>query len=1102
MPKTPVKALLLTLAAISILSAQSTPIPGKFYEYYAVANTQGGAFTALGEPSINDNGLCAFMGQTSIGQTLWTSDGNMHPPVDINPGSGNPGTVFFNQQLQINNNNQVIAEDTLGSAQNVRLWNANATDSYTYVARAGSGQQYTALYGAPTLNKTSNAVYAAIQGTTTSLYEAISGKKSSFGINTSTPQPVVANNGSIVITTTSHETGLNEITLFTSGFASEVDIADGNNFSYLDTAPGLSADGNIVVFEGTLTSVGAGTLGLTAGPGIFAAVNTGSAWQVIRVTGLMVEAPNDAGGNHNGVCDPGETCINAAELGYDDNNNPVYFSSYPTNSRVAVVNPGFGASGIANDSFVISFVGTPNHASRTNPVLGNFPLLFSSQTGLWTIRVDAENQLSPPKAMVFHPYTAIPVVQINDQVGPGNIIASIGVNMSIGNAAQTETGTARTMRRGDHRIAFLATTTTGAQIIYRANHLDSDQDGLLDHWETTGIDMNQDGVIDLNLAAMGANPNVRDLFVEMDWLADTAAFSFQPAPGVITAVGGGAGYLPSMLNSAPALTGTMYGALSNGGTPASIPAGIVMHIDGGHGTDKQGGAFTYNMGTGPLDGGQQIGLTGGGNTGLIDVLYYGAPQSINIPGIGTRAFQDAKNYFFGSQDKDGRELAFKYAILADHFVFVDNPPAAHPVSSAGSYSATQSYFIEGDAFPAGLTNDFFVKIASGTGAGQVHQIYGFSQTVAGQVIVSGIFNPLPDTTSKVVYLDSSGGNSELFINNAPDYNSLPGNDFLLALGDWGTNPAGYLMDACTQWRTIAHELGHTLGLRHGGIDNETEKGNAYLSLMSYSWQLSCAANATVQGYSGATDPTFNDFANLNHNFAEVFFHEGNTLGTAYGSGPEQTGTTPEQGIQEYINQNGPVTFSTPTVAITSPANNSQIGIGGPLTAAITATDATPISTVRATFDANGNGVIDPTEIVAAKSAGANTYHASYAAITGNPGARTLTAIAVDSKGNASTVTSTINVVTANAAPDLVSLSPSSATHGGANLLVTITGTGFVSGCYGEWNGAQRKTTFVSSTQIQMTVLSTDIVNAGTAQITAVNPAQGSGKSNSLTFTVN
>ena len=177
------------------------------------------------------------------------------PAVDINPGSGNLGVVFFNQQLQINNNNQVIAEDTLGSAQKrPPLETPTRRTRYTYVARAGSGQQFTALYGAPSLNKTSNAVYAAIQGSTTSLYEAISGKKTAMRSTPARPNPSVANNGSIVITSTSHATGLNEITLFTSGFASQVDIADGSNFSYLDTAPGLSADGNIVVFQGTLTA--------------------------------------------------------------------------------------------------------------------------------------------------------------------------------------------------------------------------------------------------------------------------------------------------------------------------------------------------------------------------------------------------------------------------------------------------------------------------------------------------------------------------------------------------------------------------------------------------------------------------------------------------------------------------------------------------------------------------------------------------------------------------------------------------------------------------------------------------------------------------------
>jgi hypothetical protein len=59
----------------------------------------------------------------------------------------------------------------------------------------------------------------------------------------------------------------------------------------------------------------------------------------------------------------------------------------------------------------------------------------------------------------------------------------------------------------------------------------------------------------------------------------------------------------------------------------------------------------------------------------------------------------------------------------------------------------------------------------------------------------------------------------------------------------------------------------------------------------------------------------------------------------------------------------------------------------------------------------------------------------------------------------------------------------------------------LSGCTGYWNGSPRKTTFVSSTQIKMAVLSTDITSAGTAQVTVVNPAEGANKSNALTFTI-
>ena len=991
---------LLLLAAVPMISAQSSAIPGKFYEYYSVASTQGGTFTAVGPPSINDNGLCAFTGTTAAGQTIWVSDGNLFRPRDINPGQANPGRNFFDPQLQINTNNQVIAKDYVqGASQNIRLWDANLTDSFTYLARSGFSQPYTALNGAPSVNARGDGVFGAINGTTHELVEVSNGAVSTFAINGSTPQPAIDAAGNMVVTTTNRATGLNQVILFRNGFVSQTQIASGTDFSYLDTTPGISDDGNVVVFQGTLTAAGATHLGLTAGAGIFASVNTGSAWQVIRVTGLMVEVLG-SGGNNDGICDPGETCKNAAELGFDDNNNAINFSAYPTNSRIAVTNVDFGAAGIADDTFVISFMGTPSHASRTNPVTKNTPLLFSANTGLWTVRVDVKNQLLAPKGLVFHPYTAIPVVQVGDRLGGGNIITALSVNMQIANAAEDEFGVVRTMRRGDHRIAFQATVNGSAETIFRANHLDSSQDGLLDHWKTSGIDMDQDGIPDLNLAAMGAFVGQRDLFVQMDWLSDQPGYNFSPAPGVITAVGGGVGDLPNMLASAPLLSGTMYGVRRDGGTPAVIPTGITMHIDGGSGTDIYQGSFSYRMGAGPLDGGKQIGMPGN-NAALVEVLYLGVPGSITVPGVNTRAFQDVKDNFFGSQDKDARELAFKYAVLADHYGFVDSPPANHPISGGGA-----NYIFVGDPYPAvGLRSGNFIKITAGAGAGQTLRITGFT---GNQMFVTPFYNGIPNASSTFAYISGSSGVSETFFYPLPDNNSLPGNDFMLTLGDWGVNPDGYLMDECSQWRTLAHEMGHTLGLAHGGVDQQTFNAN-YLSLMSYSHQLVCNPPSQVQGYSGPGDPVFDDFANLNHQFAQVFFHTGNSLGMGFGAVGEQAQQTPEQNVQDYINQNGPIDFVKPVVTITLPAANLQVSTNGPLTVTIQATDNVSVAKVKATFDANGDGTVGPSEIVTAQQSGGNLYTATFSSISGTTSPRTLTAIATDTSGNSATTSISLNV---------------------------------------------------------------------------------------------
>ncbi|WP_394937921.1 hypothetical protein [Psychromicrobium sp. YIM B11713] len=98
---------------------------------------------------------------------------------------------------------------------------------------------------------------------------------------------------------------------------------------------------------------------------------------------------------------------------------------------------------------------------------------------------------------------------------------------------------------------------------------DTDGDTLPDIWETQGYDANGDGVIDVDLPAMGADPNHKDLFVEMDYMA---------------------GRLPSSTVAFDRIVDVFASS------PISNPdgvSGIKLHLDAG-----VAGGGTYNLGGG------------------------------------------------------------------------------------------------------------------------------------------------------------------------------------------------------------------------------------------------------------------------------------------------------------------------------------------------------------------------------------------------------------------------------------------------------------------------------------------------------------------------
>ena len=89
----------------------------------------------------------------------------------------------------------------------------------------------------------------------------------------------------------------------------------------------------------------------------------------------------------------------------------------------------------------------------------------------------------------------------------------------------------------------------------------------------------------------------------------------------------------------------------------------------------------------------------------------------------------------------------------------------------------------------------------------------------------------------------------------------------------------------------------------------------------------------------------------------------------------------------------------------------------------------------------------------------------------------------------------------NPVPVLTSLSPTSATVGGAAFTLTVNGSSFVTGSVVQWNGAARATTYVGSTQLSAAIPSTDLASTGTAQITVLNPTPGGGTSSAVAFVI-
>ena len=964
------KYLLLIVFCVVIGSPHPVLGHNPMYSYTVIAEeglvTGSGELISAIEPmvSINEEGQVAFIGRVNDGDQLFVGRDPLDP---VNLSQSPEGRNF--DFPQINNRNRIVTRDLYNGQSLVRVWNLHNPGDYTIIASStlsafsqltlptigNTALQTTsplvgflgrvgdlpfAFFANDTGIRDSQDTVSGLAGTTLTSFRSMAAAtdRRTFVAQYSTRDDA----GRIVAFNDSQDIGFWDSTLVAGTVFGD--------WVKLGTSPGISDTGKVIAFAGEH---------IFDGPGIYVATSDSGfsgSFTLEKVIGI----------DHL--------------LAYDAAGEEISFASFDYVNRVGVLHQELGEPGIEDDSILLAFIATPTQASRENPVVAGRPLLFSDQPGTWTVRIDVERMFQHPHALVLHPTTAVPVLQLGASIGAaGDTVESFALYDPLSLPKRDPQGTVRIPGRGEHFVAFSVTTSAGTKVV-RAESLDTDADGLLDHWEMSGIDMDGDYIIDLDLAGLGANPRHKDLFLEIDWLSPRTEgwiqdWSCEPAPGAIET-------LVKMFEQAP---------VSN---PDGEP-GIRLHVDAGPGRDAMFFPFSFNMPNSPslLDGGDIIGMPGD-PAAHPDVVYFGIPGSNNLGGVNTRSFSEIKDSFFGLKDKRARELAFKYAVLADFHTLVESAAPGVPFSTSVTAADSNEILLNANLGSEDRWRGDVIKIVSGKGAGQIRKV---DRNRDNWVRLYPDFEIIPDTSSWIALISGSSGRAEVQFAFGPDFHSRPGNDFLQTLGGFGVNAGGWLGNAGEQWRTLAHEMGHTFGLRHGGTDHAAYKADNYLSIMSYSWQLD--VDSHVRSYSDRFDPTFDDWSYNKYDLQR----SGYFLGNAFGKSPgDSIDNYPDPDVFEFEEINGaPMDLVPPQVTITTPAAGHEVFPGGNLNVTVYAIDDVAIDGVLVYCDRDGDGLYqdEADEVVSAADLGSGNFSAQFDNISGPFGVRKIMAIALDSSEN-------------------------------------------------------------------------------------------------------
>lgn len=192
------------------------------------------------------------------------------------------------------------------------------------------------------------------------------------------------------------------------------------------------------------------------------------------------------------------------------------------------------------------------------------------------------------------------------------------------------------------------------------------------------------------------------------------------------------------------------------------------------------------------------------------------------------------------------------------------------------------------------------------------------------------------------------------------------------------------------------------------------------------------------------------------------------------------------GCQEVATQSPNITNPTPTITTASP--NTAIAGGAAFTLTVNGTGFIAASLI------NFGGMAEATTFVSSSQLTATIP----AAAIGLAETTTVTVTNPTPAGGGSS--SAVNfTVTANVAPEITGLVPSSIAAGGSAFTLTVTGS-FGGSSVVDWNGSARPTA-VSFGTATAQISASDIAQMGTAAVTIFDPAPGGGTSHAVNFTI-